>query len=729
MLKIVENKFLIGKELFQPYSVEVHYFRLSKRFWSVCFERIKRGGFRIISTVVPWNLHEDIRGGFDFTGSLDSRKDLIVFLELAREFGFKLILRPGPWIQSEWPNGGYPDYLMNMPELLARDAQGNPLPALLPAGVKGGFVPSYLHPRYQSAYKRYFQALADVLKHYVYPRGPVFLIELDSQTSFGGHTDPFKADYNDYILGVIYPKFLEEKYQDIKRLNGSYGEKNGSFNSVQPPRSFTSIAGKGVAKFLDWVEFREYILQEYLSTLKESLKQVDLATLFFYTHKSAHGRLILTGWQSRNSDDFFSGISLLGKNDFYLTDCLVRQLACSHDFSWGSDIPVGRVAADPQETKKYLPVGAVEAKFAIVQALAGGLKGFNLHSFVERDHWYGAPLASDGTVQPAYDILRKFAVAREKIDFPLVTNNPRIGLVTYRPYLWMDKALSAVQPQIRSLTESVLANCARDLAYLKIDYGVSELTSATEARNLDRFSILILPVSEMMDATTQQLLLKMLKNGKTILFIGALPQVDLSQKKCTILSRGLKTTTVPAPTSRGVEMVKGFGYEYAGSLFGLVKKSRLKKLAYANGQVVGVGGKIGKGKAFVFTFDLASQLDPHKLQSLEKLFSELKVPLPAHTSDPRVSVVLRRTEKHLVAFVLYPPAGNGHLAFPDHTSIPRNQVILRIDTHTAGIKANQLKITDLLGDFTLKTSASQLRRGIALELAPGDSALLLIARR
>src|SRR4030042_3340992 len=110
MLNLLKNTVLIGKEEYRLNSAEIHYFRVSKKYWSVCFERIKKAGFRIISTPIPWNLHEISTGEFDFNGETDSRTDLVVFLELAREFGFKVILKIGPYIGAEWENGGYPDF-------------------------------------------------------------------------------------------------------------------------------------------------------------------------------------------------------------------------------------------------------------------------------------------------------------------------------------------------------------------------------------------------------------------------------------------------------------------------------------------------------------------------------------------------------------------------------------------------------------------------------------------
>src|SRR3972149_6509854 len=163
VLKIDNNRFFIGKEEFIPFSAEMHYFRVNKRHWSYCFERIRKAGFRIITTAIPWNLHEGPPGSFDFSGHTDPRKDLVVFLELAREFGLKVIIRPGPCIDSQWVNGGLPDYIFEMQDLLARDHQGGFVP--LSNGTSGGNAkrPSLNHPRFKNQVRKYINSLSEVL--------------------------------------------------------------------------------------------------------------------------------------------------------------------------------------------------------------------------------------------------------------------------------------------------------------------------------------------------------------------------------------------------------------------------------------------------------------------------------------------------------------------------------------------------------------------------------------
>jgi beta-galactosidase len=226
MLKVADNKLIVGKEEYHLFSAEMHYFRVNKRYWSICFERIRKAGFRILSSRVPWNLHEERIGDFDFTGETGHTKDLVVFLELAREFGLKVILHPGPYIGSDWKNGGYPDFLHNSPEILARDPNGEPVGISLKTVGQSEeewerqSVFSPLHPRFLNHVRRYLGALTDLIKSYVYPKGPVILVKLDNVFSslrpdqFPENLSPFDSDYNEHLTGTLFPEYLQEKYQD-----------------------------------------------------------------------------------------------------------------------------------------------------------------------------------------------------------------------------------------------------------------------------------------------------------------------------------------------------------------------------------------------------------------------------------------------------------------------------------------------------------------------------------
>ena len=109
------NEFIIGKKEFlyngEPikiYAGAMHYFRVPREYWRDRLLKIKACGFNAIETYTAWNLHEPYEGEFDFSGNLD----LKAYLDLINELGMFSIVRPGPYICSEWEFGGFPWWLL-----------------------------------------------------------------------------------------------------------------------------------------------------------------------------------------------------------------------------------------------------------------------------------------------------------------------------------------------------------------------------------------------------------------------------------------------------------------------------------------------------------------------------------------------------------------------------------------------------------------------------------------
>lgn len=92
-----------GFDLFL-FSGAVHYFRMPKPLWRDRLLKVKRASFIALETYIPWNWHEQREGKVDL-------KDLDDYLSLAEEMGFYTIVRPGPYICSEWDVGGFPRWL------------------------------------------------------------------------------------------------------------------------------------------------------------------------------------------------------------------------------------------------------------------------------------------------------------------------------------------------------------------------------------------------------------------------------------------------------------------------------------------------------------------------------------------------------------------------------------------------------------------------------------------
>lgn len=94
----------------------IHYFRVMPEYWEDRLLKLKESGCNCVETYICWNLHEKKQGEFDFSGWLDFTK----FLELSQKLGLYAIVRPGPYICSEWDLGGLPWWLLKYPNISLR---------------------------------------------------------------------------------------------------------------------------------------------------------------------------------------------------------------------------------------------------------------------------------------------------------------------------------------------------------------------------------------------------------------------------------------------------------------------------------------------------------------------------------------------------------------------------------------------------------------------------------
>lgn len=109
-----ENRsILIDGKKTQLIAGAMHYFRVPRECWRDRLEKAVALGLNCIETYMCWNLHERREGEFDFSGRLDFE----AYLKLVQEYGLYAIVRPGPYICSEWDNGGLPAWLMTKPNI------------------------------------------------------------------------------------------------------------------------------------------------------------------------------------------------------------------------------------------------------------------------------------------------------------------------------------------------------------------------------------------------------------------------------------------------------------------------------------------------------------------------------------------------------------------------------------------------------------------------------------
>jgi len=574
--------------------------------------------------------------------------------------------------------------------------------------------------------KRYIYALTQVIKNYIYPKGPVILVQLDNQLSFGHNYDPFKADYSEHTLNSLYPEFLRKKYDQIQNLNKEWKEKYKNFEEVKAPKSLRIKFPHNLPKYFDWIEFREEYLVNFLKGLRELFVSFEVSPYFFTDVFCNKNFSLPFNWHLLNKDEILAGVDVGTKGTQgimcnYLTVYRhLRHFVASSHFPWASLLHTGHWSDRPEEEKKYLPSSSELTKFILLTSLSAGIKGFSHYMFVERDHWYGSPLGNDGAIQSSYEVIKKINFIAHEIGLENLKTIADVALVNYRPYLWYSHLKSEKPfPYVNILVNQTHRGLSRDLVNLKHNHLIPELGMSAD---LDEFKVLLVPCAEFMDPDSQRFLIDLAKKGKCVILFGLLPTFDQKMKKCEILARALKAKTKP---SLAIEDIETENQEFTSRIFGYIRSSkRCSAKAKARNKVVGAHFKMGKGEIYLFTFDISAQRAPQKLLFLEEILSETGVTSLVKTSNPEIDAVVQKNEKHAVLYLINPEGD-----FHSRETPPTTSFILKLDCRKVGVKGKRIRLVDLITREVIRTNASELKNGIMITMDEPGSKMYLVEGR
>lgn len=164
-----EHSFLMNGAEYTVISGAMHYFRIPREYWRDRLLKLKECGFNTVETYTAWNLHERREGEFDFSGMLDIGE----YISLAEEVGLNVILRPGPYICSEWEFGGLPSWLLTYRGMSLRSNDG----------------------AFLAAVRRYYTRLFDELRgHFISSGGGIIMVQIENEYgSYGDDKDYLRA--------------------------------------------------------------------------------------------------------------------------------------------------------------------------------------------------------------------------------------------------------------------------------------------------------------------------------------------------------------------------------------------------------------------------------------------------------------------------------------------------------------------------------------------------------
>lgn len=123
---------------------------------------LKAVGLNTVSTYIPWNAHEPVKGRFNFSGMLD----LEAFISIANDLDLKVMIRTGPYICTEWEWGGLPAWLLHDDNMQVRTN----------------------YQAYQASVKDWITKLAGILRPYQYVNhGPIIAFQVENE--YGSYPD------------------------------------------------------------------------------------------------------------------------------------------------------------------------------------------------------------------------------------------------------------------------------------------------------------------------------------------------------------------------------------------------------------------------------------------------------------------------------------------------------------------------------------------------------------
>jgi beta-galactosidase len=163
------SDFLLDGTPFQIIGGEMHPARIPAEYWRHRIKMAKAMGCNTIAAYIFWNYHEPSEGVYDFSsGNHNIRK----FIEIVKEEGMWLILRPGPYVCAEWELGGIPPYLLRIPDIKVR----------------------CMDPRYMTAAEKYMGKLAAEIKPYLITNGgPVLMLQVENEYGSYGNDRNYMA--------------------------------------------------------------------------------------------------------------------------------------------------------------------------------------------------------------------------------------------------------------------------------------------------------------------------------------------------------------------------------------------------------------------------------------------------------------------------------------------------------------------------------------------------------
>jgi beta-galactosidase len=491
-VEIRNGKVAVGAKPISLLSGEVHYWRLNPSYWQAILRRVKEMGMDVVSTYVPWDYHEYRRGAFDFTGRTDITRNLKGFLELTRAEEFWVLIRPGPYIYSEWPNEGVPAYAHKYHRL---------------------------HPKFLEYAKVYMREVTAVVKPFLATRPGGHIILLQADNEIDPWPDRFGDQYGLTGKPGLFQRFLRIKYGNrVDRLNENWGTNYRSFDEAGPFIACMLVTHRGLPlkgdrelrRNLDYIEFKYYYTLECAKWCVETYRKLGIDVPiylnlypFFYAHN----------WSDMQGVSDMVGIDLYPSNELMEDEHEQRKLIdkVRYTRTFAKVSYIAEFAAGVWHARHYESGVLTPNHYRLITltALLGGVEGWNWYMLVNRDNWYMSPINEWGRVRDElYRVFCDLVRIYRALDPPNLEKLTEVA-VTFNPLQYAARTIVQEGTILSSLYEA------------DIDYELYDPTVGGIKKRIVFYS-----GNQWLDGPSQERLLEYVKSGGILVAFRDFPRKD-----------------------------------------------------------------------------------------------------------------------------------------------------------------------------------------------------------
>jgi hypothetical protein len=617
-VRIADKKVWVDDVSIPLLSGEVHYWRLDPANWQPILQRTREMGLQVIATYVCWEFHEIEPGRYDFSGETDPRRDLLRFLDLLTAAGFWIILRPGPYIYSEWRNNGVPDDAARLHRL---------------------------DPAFQERARPYMQAVTEITQPYLATRGGrIILWQADNEI------DPWLPWYTEQLgLGQKtgpFHDFLLQRYSNVDNLNAAWGT---SYTCMEDARAVSEMFPAQpdlMRRYLDFVRFQHWYVTQVADW---AVKTYRIYGVDVPIYLNAYSGVSIQPWAELESLADLAGPDIYPSRELALRADEHRKMmeAVRYTRTYSSLPYIPEFEAGIWHD--WLPdVGILSPnhyRMICISALLAGAAGWNWYMLVNRDNWYQCPINEWGRTRPdLFDAFQQITTLYHEIN-PASLIKMTDTAVTFNA--------------LQRGTERPGQDLLQSLYQADIDY---------EFYDVDREgcnqTLLFYTGGSWLSESAQEHLTTYVESGGHLVCLGAYPNLDDNLRPLNRLDIKDPSGIVSGlPGGMWLDVLGGmvkssWAFNYAETPGAAVIATRLvprgqtmEELALQMGLQAGAQYTIGyteeRGRGCLTVIGLSPS--PGLLLALYK---HLNVRLPSHSLTPQISTALFRRGQEFYLFAI-----------------------------------------------------------------------------